>query len=148
MIVENLSNIKSQPIFYHIKDFIDHANCYIKLEGFNIAGSLKLKSAVRMMEMLKKRKKIKSNTVIVCSSSGNLGIALSIICKEKGYEFICVSDPNINPLSERYIRLWGGRLIKVTEPDENGGYLATRIRWIQSMLDFLKNFLQIQKLLR
>ena len=79
MIITNLSNIKSQPLFYQIKNLIDRNECYIKLEGFNIAGSLKLKSAIRMLEALEEKHHINSDSVIICSSSGNLGIALSII---------------------------------------------------------------------
>ena len=145
MIVTTLSNIKSQPLFYQAKNFLTNSDCYIKLEGFNIAGSLKLKSAARMVEVLEKNGEIRSNSVIVCSSSGNLGVALSILCKEKGYPFICVSDLNISPTSERYIRLWDGELIKVDKRDENGGYLATRIRLIQSMLDQNPNYVFVNQ---
>ena len=52
MIVTKLSDIKSQPLFYQLKNFITNSTCYLKLEGYNIAGSLKLKSAVRMLESL------------------------------------------------------------------------------------------------
>lgn len=34
-------------------------------------------------------------------SPGNLGIALSIVYKLKGYKFICVIDPNTSPLSKK-----------------------------------------------
>ena len=134
MIIENLTDIKSQPLFYHVRDFLADSNCYIKLEGLNIAGSLKLKSAVRMLNVLKETGKLLPDSIVICSSSGNLGVALSVICKEKGYPFICVSDLNISPITERYIKLWGGELIKVEQRDENGGFLATRIRLIESML--------------
>ncbi len=145
MIITSLSDIKSQALFYRIKNFIKNSDFYIKLEGFNIAGSIKLKSALRMFERLEERGTINKNSVIICSSSGNLGIALSIICKDRKYPFICVSDPNISPISERYIKLWGGELIRVDKRDENGGFLATRIRLIEKMLKENPNYVFINQ---
>jgi 2,3-diaminopropionate biosynthesis protein SbnA len=145
MIISKLTDIKSQPLFYRIKDFINGVACYVKLEGCNIAGSLKLKSAIRMLNSLEKKGIVGRKSIIVCSSSGNLGVALSIICKEKGYPFICVSDNNILPTNESYIKLWGGELIKVSQRDENGGYLATRIRLIEKMLYENPNYIFVNQ---
>jgi len=134
MIISSLLNINSQPLFYELKDFISDINIYIKLEGLNIAGSIKLKSAKKMLAAIEEQGKINTQTTIISSSSGNLGIALAILCKERQIPFICVSDPNISPVSELYIKIYGGKVIKVTERDENGGFLASRIRFIDKML--------------
>ena len=86
MIVNCTSEIVSQPIFFHFKDYIVNQNIYLKFEGLNAAESVKLKTARFIINGLEKSGKlIKGVSKIIESSSGNLGIALSIICKEKGY---------------------------------------------------------------
>src|SRR5262249_33932272 len=71
---------------------------------------------------------------VIESSSGNIGLALSIVCAIKGYEFICVTDPNILPHTRRLIEIHGARVVTVDRRDANGGFLATRIELIQEWL--------------
>jgi len=88
-----------------------------------------------MINKLIEEKKINPNkSKIIESSSGNLGVALSIVCKSLHLPFICVVDPNINPQNINLMRLYGAEIVCVTEKDSNGGYLSTRIRTIQQML--------------
>lgn len=122
-------------VFHVLDGFLDRSAIYLKLEGMNPAGSIKLKPAIEMLTELEAAHAIApGRTRIVESSSGNLGIALSIACKVKGYDFTCVSDPNINARARRYIELYGGRVIIVDKRDENGGFLHSRIEYIQQML--------------
>ncbi len=73
-------------------------------------------------------------TVLIESSSGNLGLALSVVCAIKGYEFICVTDPNATRSAVKGIELYGAKLIVVTERDSSGGYLGTRLKKIDQIL--------------
>jgi 2,3-diaminopropionate biosynthesis protein SbnA len=131
MIIQSLSEISAPPLFYRAEHFLKSCHFYIKLEGLNISGSIKIKPAIWLVESLERSGKlIPGKSVVVCSTSGSLGIALSIVCKQKNYRFICVSDPNISAISERYILMYGGQLIKVTERDGNDGFLGTRLRLI------------------
>ena len=54
-------------------------------------------------------------TILVESSSGNLGIALSLVCAVKGYEFVCVTDPNTNRATSRAWELYGAKVVVVKE---------------------------------
>ena len=129
MIIDSLTEIKSSPLFYRVRGFLDKSDFFLKLEGLNIAGSIKLKPAKWLIEKLEIQSKlIKNKSTVVCSSSGNLGIALAIVCKEKQYPFICITDPNILPISKKYIELYGGKVVQVTKTDKSGGYLATRLK--------------------
>lgn len=134
MIIKSISEIASNPLFYHLSDFISQSETYLKLEGLNISGSIKLTTARGLIEGLEKEGKIKSDTKIIESSSGNLGVALSIICKERNYRFICITDPNVLPENESLIKAYGGTVIKITIVDENGGYLASRIKYIEQLI--------------
>lgn len=135
MIVNLISDIRSQPLFFEFSNFISNAQLYLKFEGLNIAGSIKLKTAKFLIEGLELENKIeKGKSIIIESSSGNLGIALALICKERSYDFVCVVDPNILPEKERLLQLYGAKVIKVKEKDASGGYLSTRINTIRNII--------------
>ena len=140
MTSDSILNINQPDIFFHLKDFAGDHRIHLKLEGLNAAGSIKLKTAVSMIAGLEQRGRIQPGKHrIIESSSGNLGIALSIVCKVKGYVFTCIMDPNASPVSVKLIKLYGGHVIQITEKDEHGGYLNTRIRKIQELLDHDKD---------
>lgn len=68
-----------------------------------------------MIEELEKKGMLKQGMTVVESSSGNLGLALSMICANKGYKFICVSDPNISPFNRNMIRAYGADLVIIDQ---------------------------------
>jgi cysteine synthase A len=57
-----------------------------------------------------------------------------MVAAVKGLPFICVSDPNISPLTARLIEAYGAELIIVRNRDSNGGFLGSRIELIHSMI--------------
>ncbi len=128
-------DIASTIIFKKFSEYFGIEDSFIKYEGLNIAGSIKLKTAKYLLNGLEKEYNISPDkNIIIESSSGNLGIALSILCRIKKYQFICITDPNTLPIAEKYMELYGAKIIKVNEKDESGGYLAKRINLIHSML--------------
>src|SRR5207342_1083470 len=101
---------------------------FLKLEGLNITGSIKIKTAIALVEDLERRGIAKpAKTVIVESSSGNLGLALSLVCATKGYKFICVTDPNANRATIKGMELYGAEVIVVADRDPAGGFLGSRL---------------------
>lgn len=135
MIIENVLDLIQNQTFFALERFSGKMDVFLKLEGLNLAGSIKIKTALRMLKGLEDRNEASpGRNRIIESSSGNLGIALSMICKERGYEFCCVVDPNISPRSLELIRLYGGHIELVTRPDANGGYLQSRIQRIRELL--------------
>jgi N-(2-amino-2-carboxyethyl)-L-glutamate synthase len=109
-------------------------NIYLKIEGLNPAGSIKLKTALSIIADLERRNLITANTRLVESSSGNLGVALAMVCAERGYKFMCVVDPNITAQNKKLMLTLGAEVISINEKDENGGYLFSRIRFIESLI--------------
>ena len=57
---------------------------FLKCEGFNFAGSVKLKAAAEMVEAADRDGTLTPGSILVESSSGNLGVALSIDRGEQG----------------------------------------------------------------
>ncbi|CAM3124800.1 pyridoxal-5'-phosphate-dependent protein [Pseudomonas floridensis] len=104
---------------------------YLKMESLNPAGSIKLKTAVGLVDDLQARGLIGPETILIESSSGNLGVALAMLCAERGIRFTCVVDPNSSNHNIRMMRTYGAEVIRVETPDENGGFLGTRIALIR-----------------
>jgi 2,3-diaminopropionate biosynthesis protein SbnA len=135
MIFQSPEKILLGQYFLAVKNIAPHIVVNIKLEGLSITGSIKVKSALHMINKLEQSGKLRPGMRVVESSSGNLGLALSMICAAKGYKFTCVTDPNISSQTANMIRIYGGKLIVVKKRDKNGGYLSTRIDLIKSMLN-------------
>ncbi|MDL4774585.1 MULTISPECIES: 2,3-diaminopropionate biosynthesis protein SbnA [Thermomonosporaceae] len=108
---------------------------HLKCEGFNFAGSVKLKAAAAMIEAAEREGALTPGSIIVESSSGNLGIALSLIAASKGLRFVCVTDPRCNPASMRVMRALGAEVRVISRQDANGGYLESRIGYVRSLCE-------------
>jgi N-(2-amino-2-carboxyethyl)-L-glutamate synthase len=135
MIVESPLDLIFPDLFYRLRSFAGTHDVFLKLEGFNVTGSIKIKTAIGLIDDLERRGVARpGETVIVESSSGNLGLALSLVCAIKGYKFICVTDPNANRSTKKGMQLYGARVIVVKERDAAGGFLGSRLRRIERIL--------------
>ena len=106
---------------------------FLKCEGFNFAGSIKLKSATEMVESADRAGVLTPRSILVESSSGNLGVALSVIAASKGYRLLCVTDPRCNLSTRLLMQALGSQVHVITEPDANGGFLGARIEYVRSL---------------
>jgi N-(2-amino-2-carboxyethyl)-L-glutamate synthase len=135
MIIDSPLALVFRDLFYRLQTFAGSHDVFLKLEGFNITGSIKIKTAMGLVEDLERRGVARPHeTVLVESSSGNLGLALSLVCAIKGYTFICVTDPNANLATIKGMELYGAQVIVVRERDPVGGYLASRFKAIERIL--------------
>jgi N-(2-amino-2-carboxyethyl)-L-glutamate synthase len=135
MIIESPLQLIFRDLFYRLPAFAGSHDVFLKLEGFNVTGSIKIKTAIGLVEDLEQRGVARpGETVLVESSSGNLGLALSLVCAIKGYEFICVTDPNANRATKRGMELHGAKVIVVKDRDSAGGYLGSRLKKIDEIL--------------
>ncbi|MFZ1103251.1 MAG: 2,3-diaminopropionate biosynthesis protein SbnA [Hyphomicrobiaceae bacterium] len=135
MIIDSPLELIFRDLFYRLPTFAGNHDVFLKLEGFNITGSIKVKAAIGLVEDLERRGIAKpGETTFVESSSGNLGIALSLVCAVKGYEFVCVTDPNINQANIKGMELYGAKVVVVRERDPVGGFLGSRLKKIEQIL--------------
>jgi cysteine synthase A len=114
-----------RPIFGH--------PLFLKCEGFNFAGSIKLKAAAEMVAAAEEDGQLTRDSVIVESSSGNLGVALAMIAASKGYRFLCVTDPRCNLSTRRLMEALGSQVHIISEPDPVGGFLGARIDYVRRL---------------
>jgi len=106
---------------------------FLKCEGFNFAGSVKLKAATQMVELAERDGLLRPGSILVESSSGNLGVALSIIAASKGYGFRCVTDPRCNLSTRLLMEALGAEVHIITEPDPVSGFLGARIDYVRAV---------------
>jgi 2,3-diaminopropionate biosynthesis protein SbnA len=106
---------------------------YLKCEGFNFAGSIKLKAANEMVESAERDGILTPNSILVESSSGNLGVALSMIAASKDYRFLCVTDARCNLSTRLLMEALGSKVHVVADLDANGGFLNTRINYVRAL---------------
>lgn len=134
-----LDNVGNTPVVRIADNDLENIELYAKLEFQNPTGSMKDRAASYILKKILHDEIINRATTIVESSSGNFGIALAAYCKKEGLDFCCVIDPNITPANETIIRSLGAHVIKVTEPDEHGGYLQTRIGQVKELVNSIPN---------
>jgi 2,3-diaminopropionate biosynthesis protein SbnA len=131
--------IISAPHQYHADDvYVDlqpifGQRLFLKCEGFNFAGSIKLKAAVEMVTEAERQGVLVAGSTLVESSSGNLGVALSMIAASRGYEFICVTDTRCGATARRMMEALGASVHVVTTPDRDSGLLGARISYIRGL---------------
>lgn len=106
-----------------------------KLEMFNPGGSIKDRTAYNMVSRAIEEGKIDGRYTIIESTSGNMGIGLAHVCHYYGLKLILVTDPNINPLTEKILRTFQAKIVKVDQQDGKGGYLNTRLAKVQELLE-------------
>ncbi len=111
-----------------------NVNFYVKLEKYNLSGSVKDRAALGMIENAEKSGVIKPGMTIIESSSGNLGIALAALCCMKGYKFTCVIDPKTSSSKIHTIEAYGGKIVKITKKDLDGSYVKLRIKKVRELL--------------
>lgn len=104
---------------------------HLKCEGLNFAGSIKIRTAAGLLAAAERDGLIRPDSVLIESSSGNLGVAMSVLAAARGIPFVCVVDPRCNPTTVRLMRSLGARIVRVDEPDDNGGYLGSRLNYVR-----------------
>lgn len=113
MIFENiLELIGNTPVMKLNLDRDENiADVYVKLEKFNLGGSVKDRAALGMIEAAEKDGLLKPGGTIVEPTSGNTGIALALIGKAKGYNVIITMPESMTIERRNYLKAYGAELV-------------------------------------
>ena len=136
-----LSLVGNTPLIALMRMFRDVPfQVYAKLEGFNPGGSTKDRPALHIIERGFETGVIGPDTIIIESSSGNMGIGLAQACVYYGLRFICVVDPKTTQQNIRLLEAYGAEVDLVDRPDpETGEYLQARINRVQDLRRSIEN---------
>jgi cysteine synthase A len=107
-----------------------------KMESFNPGGSIKDRTALNMLlEKIRTGELDPGRSVVVESSSGNLGVGLAQICRYFGLRFICVVDARTTGRNIAVLRALQCEVEIVKEADPvTGEYLPARLARIRELL--------------
>jgi len=132
-IITGPQDFNTESLFVDLKTSLG-TDLYLKVEGLNFAGSVKLKAAAAMVEAAERDGILTPESTIVESSSGNLGVALAMIAAAKGYGFVCVTDSRCNLVTRQLIETLGAQVHVITEPDPTTGLVGARMNHVRALL--------------
>lgn len=89
----------------------DMADVYVKVESFNPAGSVKDRPALYMIKDAEEKGLLIEKGTIIEPTSGNTGIALSMIGASKGYKVIIVMPDTMSIERRKLMKAYGAELI-------------------------------------
>lgn len=115
------------------------ADIYVKLESFNPGGSVKDRPALYMIKDAEEKGLLKKGDTIIEATSGNMGIALSMIGAASGYKVKIVMPDTMSVERRRIMTAYGAELVltegklgmkgsveKAEELSKENGYFLTR----------------------
>jgi N-(2-amino-2-carboxyethyl)-L-glutamate synthase len=115
-------------------------NVFAKMEAFNPGGSIKDRAALCILKNAMEMGMIRPGTVVIESSSGNMGIGLAQACRYLGLRFICVVDPKTTNQNIAILKAYGAEIDYVKQPDPfTGEFLQARIDRVQYLLSSTHN---------
>jgi cysteine synthase B len=100
-----------------------------KCEGNNPGGSIKDRAALKMINDAEERGQIKKGDTLIEATSGNTGIALSMVASIKGYKIIIIMPETVSSERIKTMKVYGAEVILVSKEEDMEGArdLATKM---------------------
>jgi cysteine synthase B len=84
---------------------------YVKMEKFNVGGSVKDRIAKYMIEQAEKSGQLTKDKTVIEATSGNTGIGLALVCRVKGYDLFLVMPENMTLERRQILNAIGAKII-------------------------------------
>jgi len=98
----------------------DDAEILVKVEGLNVGGSIKTRTAYNMIVDAEEKGLINSDTVIVEPTSGNQGIGLALVGAVKGYKVKIIMPDSVSEERRKLVEHYGAEVILVHDAGNIG----------------------------
>lgn len=98
----------------------DSAQILVKVEGLNVGGSIKTRTAYNMLKDALDRGIINENTVVVESTSGNQGIGLALVGAVMGYKTVIIMPDSVSIERKKLVEHYGAEVILVHDAGNIG----------------------------
>ncbi len=96
------------------------AEVLVKFEGVNIGGSIKTRTALKMIKAAEKEGLIKEDTIIVEPTSGNQGIGLALVGAVRGYRTIIIMPDSVSEERRKIVRHYGAEVKLIHDAGDIG----------------------------
>lgn len=98
----------------------DDAEILVKVEGLNVGGSIKTRTAYNMITDAEAKGLLNSDTVIVEPTSGNQGIGLALVGAVKGYKVKIIMPDSVSEERRKLVEHYGAEVILVHDAGNIG----------------------------
>lgn len=98
---------------------------WAKLEDRNPTGSVKDRAALAMVIQAEKDGLLQPGATLLEPTSGNTGISLAMVARQRGYRLICVMPENTSAERAQLLKIWGAEII--WSPAAGGSNEAVRV---------------------
>lgn len=116
-IYENITKtIGKTPVVKINKLTPEGVTLYAKLEYFNPLSSVKDRLAIAIIEDGEKKGLLKPGATVVEATSGNTGIALAMVCAQRGYNFVATMAASFSTERRKVMRALGAKVIITPAP--------------------------------
>ena len=119
-----LGTIGNTPVIRINKLGTKGINLYVKVESFNPMGSVKDRMALGVIEDAERRGVLKPGQTIVEATSGNTGIALAMVCAQKGYPLVVTMAESFSVERRKLMRFFGARVVLTPALEKGSGMVA------------------------
>lgn len=97
---------------------LQNTNIYVKLEKYNVGGSVKDRAVLGMLQAAKAQGRIHEDSIIVEATSGNTGIALAMVGAILHIKTVIIMPESMSKERRELIKAYGAQLILT--PKETG----------------------------
>ena len=111
------------------------AEVLVKMEGLNVGGSIKTRTALNMIEQAEKQGLIHPDTIIVEPTSGNQGIGLALVGAVKGYKTIIIMPDSVSEERRKLVRHYGAEVILIHDAGDIGACIDECLQTALRMRD-------------
>ncbi len=98
---------------------------WAKLEDRNPTGSVKDRAALAMVDQAERDGILTPGVTLLEPTSGNTGISLAMVAKQRGYHLVCVMPENTSAERTQLLAIWGATVIY--SPAAGGSNEAIRV---------------------
>jgi len=122
-----LQTIGRTPIIRLNRLAPEGVNLWVKAEAFNPGGSVKDRMAAAIIEAAERSGALKPGQTVIEATSGNTGIALAMVCAQKGYPLVVTMSENFSVERRRLMRFLGAKVVLTPAAEKGSGMLAKAV---------------------
>lgn len=115
------------------------AEILVKFEGLNVGGSIKTRTAYKMIEEAEKKGLINKDSVIVEPTSGNQGIGLALVGAVRGYKTVIIMPDSVSEERRKLVKHYGAEVVLVHDDNNIGECIEQCIKKAEEMAKNNKN---------